>query len=74
MDWDCVEQHFPWECRTFHRHEEVVPWLKANVGEFDSEWYRYGSDIANGVLGIQMPDVYRFQSDQHAVLFRLKWS
>ena len=52
----------------------MVPWLKANIGEFDQDWYRYGSDIANGVLGIQMPDVYRFQSDQHAVLFRLKWS
>ena len=74
MDWDSIEQRFPWECRTYHPHEAVVPWLKANVGEFDQDWYRYGSDIANGVLGKQMPDVYKFRSDQHAVLFRLRWS
>jgi hypothetical protein len=74
MDWDSVEQRFPWECRTWHNHESVVPWLKANIGEFDLNWYRLGSDIANGVLDTQMPDLYRFGTERDAILFRLKWS
>ena len=75
MNWDSVEQRFPWECRTYHPHETVVPWLKANIGEFDGEWYRYGSDIAQGIVaGMPLYDVYRFRDEQAAVLFGLKWS
>ena len=75
MDWDSVEQQFPWECRTYHPHEVVVPWLKENIGEFDGQWYRYGSDIAQGIIaGMPLYDYYRFRDEQAAVLFALKWS
>lgn len=72
---DKIEIRFPWECRTYHPHETVVPWLKKNIGEFDEEWYRYGSDIAQGIVaGMPLYDVYRFRDEQAAILFRLKWS
>jgi len=67
------EDLFPYECRTRHPYDQVVPWLEANVGEFDREWYRYGSDIASGITG-WVPDIYRFRDEQAAVLFRLRWS
>ena len=72
MSW---EDQWPYRI-TIYRHDwdVVQAWCEVYVGEFDQDWYRYGSDIANGVLGRQMPDVYRFRSDQHAVLFRLRWS
>jgi hypothetical protein len=73
--WADIEQRFPHECRTEHRHEDVVPWLKENVGEFDDQWYRYGSDIAYGIVaGMPLYDYYRFRDEQAAVLFNLKWS
>ena len=68
------EQRFPWECRTCHDHEVVVPWLEENIGRFDHEWYRYGSDIASGVTGWDPCDYYRFRDAEAAVLFRLRWS
>ena len=68
------EDLFPYECRTRHPYDQVVPWLEANVGEFDREWYRLGTDIASGVTGWDPCDYYRFRDEQAAVLFGLKWS
>ena len=68
------EQRFPHECRTCHDHDEVVPWLEATIGEFDREWYRYGSDIAWGIGLAPLYDYYRFRDAEAAVLFRLRWS
>ena len=68
-----LEDLFPYECRTRHAHDQVVPWLEATIGEFDREWYRLGSDIASGITG-WASDIYRFRDEQAAVLFRLRWS
>ena len=65
---------FPYECTTRHPQEQVVPWLETTIGEFDREWYRYGSDIAAGVTGWDLCDFYMFRDEKHAVLFGLKWS
>lgn len=66
---------FPYECQTRSPYEQVVPWLQVNIGEFDREWYRYGTDIAQGIVaGMPLYDVYRFRDEQAAVLFELKWS
>jgi len=70
---DDLHYIFPYECTTRHPREQVVPWLESNIGEFDREWYRYGSDIASGITG-WVPDIYRFRDEQAAVLFRLRWS
>lgn len=75
MSWDDVDQRFPWECTTAHHYEVVVPWLEENIGVFDREWYRYGTDIAQGIVaGVPLYDYYRFRDERAAVLFRLKWS
>ena len=68
------EDLFPYECRTRHSYDQVVPWLEATIGEFDREWYRYGTDIASGVTGWDPCDYYRFRDEQAAILFRLRWS
>jgi hypothetical protein len=70
-----LERRFPWECRTPHPYESVVPWCEAQFGEFNDRWYRYGSDIAQGIVaGVPLHDYYRFRDEQAAILFRLKWS
>jgi hypothetical protein len=68
------ESRFPWECHTRHDWNVVVPWLEVNIGRFNHEWYRYGSDIASGVTGWDPIDIYRFRDEQAAVLFKLKWT
>lgn len=70
-----LEQRFPYECKTYCLHEEVVPWLEINVGQFDHEWYRYGTDIAQGIIaGAPLYDYYRFRDEKSAMLFILRWS
>lgn len=71
---DYIEERFPYECRTRFHYDQVVPWCRENIGEFDQEWYRYGSDIALGATGMETRDTYRFQTEQMAVLFKLRWS
>lgn len=69
------EQRFPFEAKTFYPYEEVVPWLETNIGQFDSEWYRYGTDIAYGIVaGAPLYDHYRFCDEQALMLFVLRWS
>lgn len=69
------EQKFPFTCRTAHNHTEVVPWLETNIGQFDRDWYRYGRDIAQGIVaGVPFYDYYRFRDEQAAMLFMLKWA
>jgi hypothetical protein len=69
-----IESRFPWEGRTSHPHDEVVPWCEEQFGPFDDRWYRYGTDIAQGVWNQPLYDYYRFRDEQDAVLFQLKWS
>ena len=71
---DDLRIRMPWECSTPHHYEQVVPWCEANIGKFDREWYRYGTDIASGVAGWEPCDYYRFRDAAAAVLFRLRWS
>lgn len=69
------EQRFPYSCKTSYDHLQVVPWLETHIGEFDREWYRYGTDIAQGIVaGIPFYDYYRFRDEQSAMLFILRWS
>lgn len=69
------EQRFPFEGKTFCLTEEVVLWLETHIGKFDCEWYRYGTDIAQGIVaGAPLCDYYRFRDEEAAVLFALRWS
>jgi hypothetical protein len=75
LDTRLLEHRLPYECRTLHPYWEVVEWLEDNVGTFDQEWYRYGTDIAQGIVaGADFYDYYRFRDEQAAILFKLKWS
>lgn len=71
---DPVEIRFPYECRTAWTWTEVADWCETNIGRFDEDWYRYGTDIMAGLTGEPMYDYYRFRTEQAAVLFQLKWS
>jgi hypothetical protein len=71
---DDIEQRFPYQCQTRWTWTEVADWCEANVGQFDQDWYRYGSEIMAGLDGLPVQDTYRFRTEQAAVLFRLKWS
>lgn len=69
------EQRFPFKGKTCYNYEEVVPWLETNIGQFDREWYRYGTDIAYGIVaGAPLYDYYRFSDEQSLMLFLLRWS
>jgi hypothetical protein len=71
---DDIESRFPYECRTPHPHDEVEAWCEEHFGSFDDRWYRYGTDIAQGLWNSPIVDYYRFREEQDAVLFQLKWS
>jgi hypothetical protein len=72
---DDLERRFPWECHTHHPYDQVVPWCETQFGPFDGRWYRYGSDIAQGIVaGTFFYDYYRFRDEQAAIMFRLRWS
>ena len=72
---DDLHYIFPYECTTRYPREQVVPWLETTIGEFDREWYRYGTDIAMGIVaGAPLYDYYRFRDAEAAILFRLRWS
>jgi len=69
------EQRFPFKGKTYCLHEDVVKWLETHVGQFDRDWYRYGTDIAMGIVaGAPLYDIYRFRTEKSAVLFALRWS
>lgn len=71
---DPIETKFPYECRTTWTWTEVADWCEANIGAYNQEWFRYGSDIAMGIDGEPIIDRYRFRTEQQAILFRLRWS
>ena len=74
MSQDDTESPFPWECKTSHHYEQVEPWCRENFGPFGNRWFRYGTDIAQGIMPGPHYDHYRFQDEKDAVLFQLKWS
>jgi hypothetical protein len=69
------ELKFPFEGKTFHHHSDVSAWCLQQFGEFGVRWYRYGTDIAMGIVaGADFYDYYRFARSEDAVLFALRWS
>ena len=65
---------WPYICYTSHNWEEVCEWCKANIGEFDRDWYKLGEDIAAQSVMSDYKSTYMFRREQDAVLFRLRWS
>lgn len=72
---DDTEIKFPYSCKTYCNYTDVVPWCEQQFGEFGVRWYRYGTDIAMGIVaGATLYDHYRFALSEDAVLFTLRWS
>ena len=72
---DDTEIKFPYGCKTYYNYTDVVPWCEQQFGEFGVRWYRYGTDIAMGIVaGAPLYDHYRFALSEDAVLFTLRWS
>ena len=72
---DDVEIKFPYSGKTYYNYTDVVPWCEQQFGEFGVHWYRYGNDIAEGIVaGMPFYDYYRFIRSEDAVLFALRWA
>jgi hypothetical protein len=70
-----LEVNFPFEGKTYHHHSDVGPWCEQQFGQFGERWYRYGTDVAMGiVVKTSFYDYYRFARSEDAVIFALRWS
>ena len=60
--------------KTYSHYSECEPWLLANIGEWNVDWWRDFPDIAMSVI-VEGPheDCYWFHNDQAAMMFRLKF-
>jgi hypothetical protein len=65
---------WPYVCYTSHDWVEVCDWCAATIGDFDQDWYKLGEDIAAQSIYTDYKSTYMFRQEQHAILFRLKWS
>lgn len=54
---------------------DTTPWLEANVGEFNVDWYKLGRDPMSGLFPESWPgDEYHFRREQDAAWFKLRWA
>jgi hypothetical protein len=67
------DEEWPWVCYTSHDWLEVTEWCRQTIGEFDRDWYKLGEDIAAQSIMTDYKSTYLFRTEQHAVLFRLRW-
>jgi hypothetical protein len=44
------------------------------VGYFDTDWFRFGTDIAESLFNPDRKETYYFAQEKHAVWFALRWS
>lgn len=65
---------YPYEVETKHPYHVVVPWCVEHVGEFDHDWFRFGTDIAAALFNPDATETYYFAQEKHAMWFRLKWA
>lgn len=65
---------WPHVCYTGAPWPEVVEWCKQNIGEYDRDWFKLGEDPAAMSIYTDYKSTYLFRTEQHAVLFRLRWS
>jgi hypothetical protein len=75
MNTEDIEVKFPYSVKTYHDYNEVSSWCEQQFGEFGVHWYRYGTDIAMGIVaGAPLYDHYRFAHSEDATLFVLRWT
>lgn len=61
--------------KTYSHYTECEPWLLANIGEWNTAWWRDFPDMAMSVaLGqVPQPETYWFANEPDAVMFTLKF-
>ena len=60
--------------KTYSHYTECEPWCQANVGAWNVTWWKDFPDMAASVLGEgSQPDCYWFESEQDALMFRLRF-
>jgi hypothetical protein len=65
---------FPYQVDTKHPYPEVCAWCDQHVGYFDTDWFRFGSDIAESLFNPDRKETYYFAQEKHAVWFALRWA
>jgi len=65
-----MTKQFNYKATTIHPWEDTVDWCLLELGEYGSNWYRLGRDIA--ALSTD-PDIYYFATEKHCAWFTLKW-
>ncbi len=65
---------WPYICYTSHHYTEVCAWCDQTIGAFDRDWYKLGEDIAAQSIMTDYKSTYLFRREEHAVLFKLRWS
>lgn len=68
------DEQWPWVCYTSHAWPEVCAWCEATIGKYDRDWFKLGEDLAAQSIITDYKSTYLFRTEQHAVLFRLRWS
>jgi hypothetical protein len=53
--------------------DKVEPWCLEHLGPYGDVWYKEYTDIALEILGDPIIWTYWFQTEQQALLFRLRW-
>ena len=59
---------------TKHSWVDVQPWLNDNIGPWNESWYKLGEDSAAQVIDPEYRSTYYFKTEQHQLLFKLRWS
>ena len=65
---------WPHVCYTSHPYPEVCAWCEQTVGRYDRDWFKLGEDIAAQSINPDYKSTYMFRDEQHAVLFKLRWT
>ena len=68
------DSEWPYICYTSHPWPEVCDWCDKTIGTFDQDWYKLGEDIAAQSIMTDYKSTYLFRREEHAVLFKLRWT
>lgn len=68
------DPEWPYVCYTSYPYPEVQEWCEQNIGKFDQEWYKLGEDIMAQSILADYKSTYMFRDEQHAILFKLRWT
>ena len=70
MTW---EQQWPYRVTIAELNWDLVEsWCRANIGEFDRDWYKLGADPIQAAFH-SLKTIWLFRRERDAVAFALRW-